>query len=222
MRTDGGGTLNAMLYGAVLVLALPVGVALISPREPRPSWPAAGLWLVVAVPSVLQFRCPAVLTALRRDPDLIRRHHQYWRLLTSFAVQDGGVAGTVFNLAVLAAVATVAVALWGPGRAVLLFVLGQLVFDVAATYLSVNQGAGNSGADFAVVAAMVGLGLRYRPERAVLARAAGVVAGGVLLLVLNDAHGIPVLGGLLLGPLVAWFTGYGPDVWQTRHHDASS
>jgi membrane associated rhomboid family serine protease len=222
MTTSGGGTLNAVLYVTILSLAVQIGARLIAPHEFRPSWPAVGLWAAVAVPSVLQFAFPHLLTALRRDPELIRHHHQYWRVLTSVLVQDGGVAGTIFNLAVLAVVATVAVQIWGPLPAMVLFVLGQLVFDLAATFLSDDLGAGNSGADFSLIMSVVGLALLVRRETAVTLRTAGIAIAAVLLLVINDAHAIPVFGGVMIGVAAGLVTGFGPDVWQTRYHDAKS
>ncbi len=69
---------------------------------------------MTAVVSVLGLIVPAVEVALRRDRTAID-HGQVWRLVTALVVQDGGVAGTVFNLAGLAAVGVLAER-WQPGE----------------------------------------------------------------------------------------------------------
>ncbi len=54
------------------------------------------VFAVTAVPSLLQFAFPAVLTSLQRTPAI--RDGQVWRLITSLLVQDGGWFGTISNL----------------------------------------------------------------------------------------------------------------------------
>jgi Rhomboid family len=224
MSTSGGGTPNAVLYVVMLGLSVQVGLILIAGTAAR-RWSRSrliatgvALWLLVAVPSVLQNPFPGLLTSFRRDPELIRHHGQFWRILTSVAVQDGGVPGTVWNLAILAVVVVVAVQVWGPLRTATLFLLAQLLFNTLAAFLSSDLGAGNSGATFGLACSMVGLGLLRHRNRAVLPRALGVLAIGVALLVMGDAHGIAVLGGVLIGLLATAITGQAGDVWQTRHH----
>jgi membrane associated rhomboid family serine protease len=224
MSTSGGGTVNAVLYVVMVGLTVQLGMLLLAGRRVRP-WPrsqliltGAGLWLLVAVPSVLQNPFPALLTSLRRDPELIRHHGQYWRILTSVAVQDGGVPGTVWNLAILAVVVVVAVQVWGPLRTAIVFLVAQLLFNTLAVFLSSDLGAGNSGATFGLACSMAGLGLLRRRNRAVLPRALGVLGIGVALLVIGDAHGIAVLGGVLIGLLATAITGQAGEVWQTRYH----
>jgi hypothetical protein len=143
-----------------------------------------------------------------------------WRVLTSLVVQDGGLVGTVFNLVILAVVVAVAVPVWGPAWAFGVFLLSHLVFNVAATFLSTDVGAGNSGATIGLSASMAGLAVLTRREPTVFWRAAGVLGVGVTLVGMADAHGIAVLGGLVIGALIASATGRAGNLWQTRGHHA--
>jgi hypothetical protein len=225
MSTSGGGTVNAVLYVVMLGLTFQLGKILIDGAPDR-QWPRSrligagiGLWLLVAVPSVLQGVFPGLLTALRRDPDLIRHHAQYWRLLTSVVVQDGGLPGTIWNLAILAVTVAVAVQVWGPVRTPVVFLLAHLVFNTLAAFLSSDLGAGNSGATFGLACSLVGVALLRHREPAALLRALAVIGISIALLAIGDAHGIAMLGGVLIGLLAAGVTGPGSDLWQTRHHD---
>jgi hypothetical protein len=108
VSTSGGGSLNGLLYVVMLACAVRGGRELLGPDVERslrvPVLGSTVLWLTVAVPSLLQIAFGDLLGALERDPELIRHHDQWWRLVTSSVVQDGGIAGTLFNLAVLAVV----------------------------------------------------------------------------------------------------------------------
>src|SRR4051794_18404748 len=83
-------------------------------RGVRWRYPAAtiALFILVALPSLLQIPFPRVLTALERNADLILHHGEWWRVVTSPVVQDGGVAGTIFNLAYLLLIGLLAERLW--------------------------------------------------------------------------------------------------------------
>lgn len=218
MSTSGGTWVNALLFAASIILAVQVGAALLGGRRPTVTATAVGLWLLVAVPSVLQFPFPVLLTSLRRDPNLIRHQGQIWRVLTSVVVQDGGVPGTVFNLVILAVVAGFAVAVWGPVLAPICFLLAHLVFNTAAVFLSPDVGAGNSGATLGLGASMAALAVLSRSETALRWRALGVLGVGIALAAIGDAHGIAVLGGLIIGALMASATGRAGNLWQTRGH----
>jgi membrane associated rhomboid family serine protease len=61
---------------------------------------------VTAFSNILQFCVPGMLERLQRTPAGL--HGDWWRTLTSLFVQDGGVAGTLSNLAFLVASGTVA------------------------------------------------------------------------------------------------------------------
>ena len=93
-------------------------------------------------------------------------------------VQDGGVAGTVWNLVILAVVGVVAIRAWGSARGLIIFAVGVVGFNLATTFAWPSVGAGNSAATFTLTAAC-----------------------GIVLLVLRDAHGCAMLGGLVIGAL---------------------
>ena len=64
------------------------------------------MFVVTAVPSLLQVPFPAVLTSLQRTPAV--RDGEVWRIGTSLLVQDGGWFGTLSNLLFLLVVGAVA------------------------------------------------------------------------------------------------------------------
>ena len=72
----------------------------------------AVVFAVTTATSVLGLAVPAVLDALERTPDGL--HGQWWRTVTALFVQDGGVLGTVSNLAFLALLGVLAERLAGP------------------------------------------------------------------------------------------------------------
>ncbi|AWK73674.1 rhomboid family intramembrane serine protease [Rhodococcus oxybenzonivorans] len=203
MTTSVEGWTGAVLFVVVLVLSVLLGQVLVGYRLPgNPPRTAVVLWSVVAVPSLLQFVFPAILDAFDREPDRIR-DDQWWRIVTSVAVQDGGIAGTLLNLAVLAWVAPLAVKVWGSARTVLLFVAGQVIFGLFTAFLFPSSGAGNSGATLTLAASIAGLMVMQSKEWRALALSAGVVLAGVLLVAVGDAHGLAVLTGALLGAALA-------------------
>jgi hypothetical protein len=207
MSTSGGGTVNAVLYVIVLACAVRAGAALaggdFAGLLRRPPVAAMALWLVVAIPSLLQIPFPGLLRALERDPDEIRQHGQWWRLVTSAVVQDGGIAGTVWNLVILAVVGVVAIRVWGSARGLIIFAVGVVGFNLVTTFAWPSVGAGNSAATFTLAASVTGLALVRLRERITMLLGALTVACAIVLLVLRDAHGVAMLGGLVIGVLVA-------------------
>lgn len=165
--------------------------------------PAVALWLVVAVPSILQVPFPAVRHALERDPDKIEHHGQLWRLLTSVVVQDGGVAGTVSNLVILAIVGTAAAYVLGARTMTWVFLIGILWFNLVSLALG-QGGAGNSGATFALGTTITGFALvRGRPT---ILRVLGVLPAvpGIVLVGGGNPHGYALVMGTVIGILIGW------------------
>lgn len=206
MNTSGSGAFSSIGYIVMLATAIGCAGLLLGDvrtrlRAPGPA--ALALTAVVAVPSLAELGWHGIYTALSRQPGQIRVHHQWWRLLTSAIVQDGGVEGTIFNLVVLFVIATLAVYLWGPGRAIGLFLFGVIGFNLIATYAFASPGGGNSGATFFLATTLVGLAVvRLRPARTLVA-AAVIVIDGAALIATSDAHGIPILAGLAVGAWLA-------------------
>jgi hypothetical protein len=128
----------------------------------------------------------------------------YWVVLAmtimcAVQLQDGGLEGTIFNLLVLFVVATLAVYAWGGTRAIGLFLVGVLGFNLIATCAFAAPGGGNSAATIFLGTSMVGLAVVRLRAVPALAAAVVVAAAGVALIAVNDAHGIPILGGLAIG-----------------------
>ena len=160
MSTSGTGALNAFGYVVVVWVVLWATRATLGDVRDRlrtPGATAVALWLCVAVPSLIGLADHAVYHALARQPNAILHHGELWRLLTGAVVQDGGIAGTAFNLVVLALIATAAIMAWAPARTVVLFVIGDLGFNALATFAFQSPGGGNSGATFFLATSIAGL-----------------------------------------------------------------
>jgi hypothetical protein len=195
---------QVILYCLMFLLAWRTSEGLPLRHHARVPVPAVALWLLVAVPSVLQFVIPGIYDLLHRDSTLIMEHGQWWRPYTSFLVQDGGVMGTVFNLGTLATLGVVAVRLWGPRPALAIFFGSIVLYSVPVFLWPIEPGGGNSGATFTLAASLAGLALVAVPSWRTALAVALVVADGVALLVLlDDLHGVTMLVGPALGILAA-------------------
>lgn len=175
-------------------------------RLPVPTWPGVLVWLVVAACSGAQLVWPVLGEWGRRDITAIEQG-QWWRLLTSMVLQDGGVLGTVLNLV------TLAISLW------LLTPLGrwwQVPVGFLATGVVGNlltwwvlgvDGAGSSLATIAVMISGVVLATRLSradaPDPLVLRLVPLVViaAATVTSAALGDNHWLAVLVGTAGGIL---------------------
>ena len=101
----------------------------------------AVVFSVTAVTSVLGLAVPEGLDALERTPEGLGG--QWWRTFTALFVQDGGVLGTVSNLAFLALLGVLAERLVGP-RWWLVAYFGAGLAGELAGYAWQPTGAGNS------------------------------------------------------------------------------
>lgn len=171
----------------------------------RPGLAGIGLWLVVALPSVLQLAVPALLhDGMRRTAEI--RDGQLWRLVTSMVLQDGGVGGTVSNLTLLAV--TVLVTAWVlPGRRLpTVFVVCGILANVLTVLSDDGDGAGSSMATMGLVTtAAVLVAAREGRVTPLLrwARVAAIVVCAVALRTRGDMHGWAVVVGLLVGAVAA-------------------
>lgn len=208
MSTSGDDPRAWLLY-AVLIAVTVLAAAPHPRRDPVAArawwWPpptaATVVWVVVAVPSLLRLLTPGAFEVFVRIPDRTRER-EWWRVMTSALIQDGGVAGTVGNLVVLAVVLVGAVRVWGWYRAVALFVVGQLLWGLFTSFVSPSAGAGVSGAMFVTAASLAGLWPVLGAPRRLLAAAVVTGVVGALLVLLDDAHGVAVLIGMLLGAVL--------------------
>ncbi len=175
--------------------------------EGRLSWrhvPASGwiVWLCVAVPSLAQIPFPRVYSALHRDAHAVTAGHQWWRLLTSVVVQDGGIIGTVSNLVLLALALVLCLCLWGPMATISTFVLAGVGLNILAVQFGATDGGGNSGATFPLLASLPPYALVALPpgKRSRAAISCVIMAvSALILIVANDGHGIAVGLGFVLG-----------------------
>ena len=143
---------------------------------------------------------PWLLGDLQRDWILIGRG-QVWRLLTTLVVQDGGLAGAIFNLVALGAIGVAAEQVWGARR----WTAIALAAGLGAQFWGIivqPVGAGNSVAVFglaasmAVLAVLRGVGIQ---------RLVGLISllGAAVLLVVGDIHGGAATIGAVLGLVFA-------------------
>lgn len=202
MTTSGSGLVFTVSFVAVVAAAaLCVGPRLAGRvslrRVPRSGWV---LWLVVALPSLLQIPFPWIYDALYRNASAALQGHQWWRVATALVVQDGGIAGTLSNLVLLAIALLACLPLWGARVTVLAFVLVGVSLNIAAVLLGAQDGGGNSGATLALIASLPPLALAIsRNRRRPVIALAVTIASAVALLATNDGHGYAILAGLLVG-----------------------
>lgn len=204
VETSGTSLLFGLCFVAVIAAALQSVAPLIEDRVSLRHISSAGwtVWLCVAIPSLMQIPFPGVYDALHRDATLIIDGHQWWRLITSVMVQDGGIAGTASNLFLLALTLTLSLRLWGSVATVVTFVGAGIGLNILASTLGAADGGGNSGATVLLLASLPPFALATLPKghrwRGVAACVVTAVAA-LALIAADDAHGIAVGLGLVLG-----------------------
>lgn len=190
------------IYGAFMAgsihLRQPSALSISPPRPTSLRFPIAAVLLlfVVGIPSILQFFQPAILVLFQRD--LTRfMHGEWWRLVTPLFVQDGGLAGTSFNLVSLLLVGVLAEQLWGSLAVLLIFFIGGIAGEIAG-FAWQPMGAGNSVANFALAGGILVACLISRPGKLVLFITILVLGIYILLIGLHDIHGIAAAIGVIL------------------------
>lgn len=169
-------------------------------RLQQPRRGILALWCVVAVPSLLQFALTGMLESGRRESAAILAG-QWWRLVTSMVLQDGGWYGTAFNLVTLAFTLLLVQPVVRTGVAVGLFLVGGVVGNVLTVLTFGDTGAGNSMATMFLAVTALALAKDRGPRRLV---AFGVVAAlAVVMLVLGDVHGLALTAALVVAAALA-------------------
>lgn len=206
MNTSGDGVANVILYLVVLVLFVQVGIRLLRASSLPRRFPIVALaaTVVVGVPSLLQFAWPSIATSLARNPELTISHGQWWRVVTALLAQDGGLAGAVFNLLVVAGVTLLGEWIWGRWRTIVLFLLPSIILNLLAVWAWHASGGGSSFASDGLLMSMCGLALVTPADRiAIVCSTAAILIGVALIVFLDDAHGLAILVGAALGVLFA-------------------
>jgi hypothetical protein len=206
VNTSGDGLANVILYLVVLALFAQVGLRLLRASTLPRRFPvvAAIATVVIGIPSLLQYLWPTIATTLERNPGLTLQHGQWWRVLTALLAQDGGLAGAVFNLIVVAGVTLLGEWIWGRWMTVVLFLLPSIALNLLAIVYWNASGGGSSFATDALLMSMCGLALvTLRDVVARVCAGAAILIGIVLIVFLNDAHGVAILVGAGLGVVFA-------------------
>src|SRR5512140_641424 len=154
------------------------------------------LFLMVAIPTTLQFIFPALLPLFQRDTTRFM-NGEWWRLITPLFFQDGGIGGAISNLVGLLLIGFVAEQLWDRGNMLLIFFLGALMGELIG-FVWQPIGAGNSVANFSLAASVAVICLLRRPPGPVQLAAFLALGADILLVVLRDIHGPAALTGALL------------------------
>ena len=163
------------------------------------SWPVVTLVMAAMVASM--FAAPRILPLLARDPAPIDRG-QLWRAITALFVQDGGVAGFLFNLAALLLIGRVAERRWGTARWLMTYLGGGIVAEFLALAWQ-PHGAGNSVACFALAGGLTTYFVQRHPlPLQIVVRAVGLAAGAALIAT-RDIHGLAYGVGAIFGILFA-------------------
>ena len=200
---DTSGSSIASIVVALLVLAVfirsALGMVRRSGRRRGFPWLTLVLIVVIGIPSIGQYAgWPAAGDALRREPELTLHHGEWWRVLTSLLAQDGGIVAAIYSLAVVAVVITLSSWIQGPWLTLAVFLSCSIVLNL----LAIGWGAVGGGTSFASDGTMLSvltLGLVMARDRVVMIAAIIAIAGGILLVVLDDAHGVAILLGAAIG-----------------------
>ncbi len=155
----------------------------------------AGVTLVVSVAGNLD---QAILDALARNREQLLSG-ELWRIFTPLFVQDGGWAGTIFNLVSLLFIGAVTEIAFGRKTLLLTYFTAGLASEIAAYTFLQHQGfAGNSVA----VLGLAGLCLvTFAARERTFTRALAIVGllAGATLLVTGNLHGIGFATGAIVG-----------------------
>jgi Rhomboid family len=157
----------------------------------RVPWLTLAVTLVTGAVNLTQLASPGLLDRLGRTP--AARQGEPWRLLTSLLVQDGGVAGTVFNLGGLVVIGVLVERVDSRLRWSVAYVTAGLVGELAGLWWQ-PTGGGNSVAVCGLAGLLSVAVLRAAPELPPAASVAVLV--WVLALVSLQAPGL-VWPGLL-------------------------
>ena len=119
-------------------------------------------------------------------------------MLTSLLAQDGGLVAAIFSLVVVAVAITFSTWIQGTWLTLAIFLFCSIVLNL----LAIGWGAVGGGSSFAndgTMLSVLALGLVMARNRVVMIAAIIAIAGGIVLVVLDDAHGVAILLGAAIG-----------------------
>ncbi|QWF83461.1 hypothetical protein HUW46_06902 [Amycolatopsis sp. CA-230715] len=200
-----------LVTAVLMALMFNAGVVLVDPATVpgrRIPWGAVALTVVAIAGVVLQLAWSGAMDALDNDP----AKSGWWRPLTSVFLQNGGVAGAVYNLVTLAVLAALAEWFWGTPVLLASFAGGMFLPGLigklfASTDVSAEARnfAGSSGATYFLAATLAGALVVCAGERKHRVLAVAVpVLGLATWFAQDNAHGLVAVYGFLLGVPV-WF-----------------
>ena len=154
---------------------------------------------VTALLTGLQFVFPALLPLLQRTPATISTH-QYWRLLTSLFVHDGGWRQIAFNFPAILIVGVLAERIYGRARWLILYFIPGICAELIALFWQ-PYGAGASIAGAGLLGGLAIWLLLVNKRAQASVGAAFIFVGAIVLAFFRDIHGPPILLGAVIG---AW------------------
>ena len=200
------------IYGAFIAgsIQLRSSVETASEFKTKLRFPKSTILLIflVAIPSAVQIFHPAILFLLQRDfPRFMQG--EWWRLITPLFVQDGGIAGTGFNLTSLLLVGILAEQLWGSLPVLLIFFIGGMIGEIAG-FAWQPVGAGNSVANFALAGSILVACLLHKPGKPVLIFLLATMSVYLLLIGIQDIHGVAAAAGMLVALVFGFLFQWAP------------
>jgi rhomboid protease GluP len=158
--------------------------------------------VITAIFTGLQFPFPAVLEALRRNPQALAGG-EWWRMVTPMLVHSDGWAQIIFNFVAIIIFGALAERVFGHWWWLMLYLGGGIVGEVAG-YLWDPFGAGASVGLFGLLGGLLlWLLLSLGMPRARIAAVIGLLVV-VALLIIRDIHGYAALAGACLAALPLW------------------
>jgi rhomboid protease GluP len=197
--------ITAVLYLVLLATAVLAGRGVLAERrsdsDRRVPVATITALVVVGVPTLLQLEVvPSLLGYLERDRTAIG-DGQVWRLVTSLVVQDGGLAGSIFNLAGLALVGVIAERVWGAKRWAVVALASGVVAELWGLVVQ-PVGAGNSVAVFGLAASVAAVAFMSGNGATRIPAAVSLLVALALLLA-GDIHGGAAAVGAAVGFILA-------------------
>jgi rhomboid protease GluP len=147
---------------------------------------------ITATVTTIGLWSPTVLLALKREPDELAGG-QYWRLFTSLLVQNHDWRQIVFNFCALLVAGTLVERRVSPMNWLGLYVSAGVVGQIAGVFWK-PTGAGNSVATCGLVGAITVWMLAAQRTQLKVGGAV-LLTGALLLVLLRDLHGPPLLLG---------------------------